>query len=198
MFQENKNIKGFTLIELLVVVAVLGLLASIVIVSVSNVRSKGRDSRRISDVKTIRAALDNYYLTKKQYPTSADNCTTNQIRLQNTTDYVNSQLISDGLIKTPVRDPLDAVLNGVTYAIYYSACGVQTNQVPDSDGSGTTARRGEYYAITFVMETNDFAKQGYRQGNNCVGPKLSGGVANITGAGWSNPLPAANQCYVAP
>lgn len=195
MLEENKNLKGFTLIELLVVIAVLGLLASIVIVSVSKVRAKGRDSRRISDVKTVRAALDSYYLTKKQYPTSADNCTTTEIQMQNATDYVNSQLISDGLIKTPVRDPLNAILNGVTYAMYYSACGVVTTHVPDPDASAST-RRGEYYAITFVLETNDFVKQGYRQGNNCVGPKLSGGTATITGP--FNSLPTATSCYVAP
>lgn len=49
--------RGFTLIELLVVIAVIGLLASIVLISVNTVRMKARDSRKIADFKAITTAL---------------------------------------------------------------------------------------------------------------------------------------------
>lgn len=52
---------GFTLIELLVVIAIISLLSSIVLASLNSARSKARDARRLSDIKTIQTALEMYY-----------------------------------------------------------------------------------------------------------------------------------------
>ena len=66
---------SFTLIELLVVVAIIGLLLSIVLVSLNNARMKARDARRISDMRQIRLALEMYYNTYGRYPSiSGDTC----------------------------------------------------------------------------------------------------------------------------
>jgi len=53
--------KGFTLVELLVVIAIIGILASVVLVSLNSARSKARDAKRIADVHQIQLALENYY-----------------------------------------------------------------------------------------------------------------------------------------
>lgn len=53
--------KGFTLIELLVVIAIIGVLASIVLASLNNARTKARDTRRITDIKQIQLALELYF-----------------------------------------------------------------------------------------------------------------------------------------
>lgn len=62
--------RGFTLIELLVVVAIIGLLASIVIASLNSARIKGRDARRVADVKTLQNALEMYNDANSSYPSS--------------------------------------------------------------------------------------------------------------------------------
>ncbi len=59
--------KAFTLIELLVVIAIIGLLASIVMVSLSSARSKARDAKRKGDLKSISTALELYYSTYGTY-----------------------------------------------------------------------------------------------------------------------------------
>ncbi|MFA6304453.1 MAG: type II secretion system protein [Patescibacteria group bacterium] len=56
MIKTNK--KGFTLIELLVVIAIIGLLSTLAVVSLNNARSKARDARRVSDLKTIQSAIE--------------------------------------------------------------------------------------------------------------------------------------------
>jgi len=63
-----KNFKGFTLIELLVVIAIIGILSSVVLASLNTARQKGRDARRISDLKQIQLALELYYDSNQFYP----------------------------------------------------------------------------------------------------------------------------------
>jgi len=53
--------RGFTLIELLVVIAIIGILSSVVLASLNSARQKGRDARRISDVKQVQLALELFY-----------------------------------------------------------------------------------------------------------------------------------------
>jgi prepilin-type N-terminal cleavage/methylation domain-containing protein len=52
--------QGFTLIELLVVVAIIAILALVVMLALNPVemQRRSRDSRRLSDIGTVRRALD--------------------------------------------------------------------------------------------------------------------------------------------
>ena len=73
----RKKSKGFTLIELLVVIAIIGILATIVLVSLNNARQKARDSRRVSDLRQIALALEMYFDDASTYPgtPALDGCT---------------------------------------------------------------------------------------------------------------------------
>jgi len=63
--------KGFTLIELLIVVAIIGLLASVVLVGLGGFRARGRDARRIADLRETQNALELYYTKNNAYPAAA-------------------------------------------------------------------------------------------------------------------------------
>ena len=65
--QSNKT-KGFTLIELLVVISIIGLLSSIILASLATARAKARDAVRISDIRTIRTALELFRNDYGYYP----------------------------------------------------------------------------------------------------------------------------------
>lgn len=62
--------KGFTLIELLVVIAIIGILSSVVLASLNTARTKGKDSARMVDVKSLKTAMELYYNNNGGYPTS--------------------------------------------------------------------------------------------------------------------------------
>ena len=71
----TRSVRGFTLIELLVVIAIIGILSSVVLASLNSARKKGRDARRISDMKQIQLALELYYDNNaSEYPDAV--CTT--------------------------------------------------------------------------------------------------------------------------
>lgn len=61
--------KGFTLIELLVVIAIIGILASVVLASLNNARTKGKDASIFSSLSATRAQAELYYATNNNYGT---------------------------------------------------------------------------------------------------------------------------------
>ena len=60
--------KGFTLIELLVVISIIGLLSSVLLVSLSTARRSARDAVRLSSLKEMQTALELYYSGAGSYP----------------------------------------------------------------------------------------------------------------------------------
>ena len=67
---QLKN-KAFTLIELLIAMAILGILATVGLVSFRTAQMRGRDAERKSDLKQISNALELYYSDYRRYPVSA-------------------------------------------------------------------------------------------------------------------------------
>lgn len=65
---KNKKQKGFTLIELLVVIAIIGLLASIVLVSINKARTASKNARIAEDMHQLTNALELYRTKNNVYP----------------------------------------------------------------------------------------------------------------------------------
>lgn len=60
--------QGFTLVEILVVVSIIGMLSSIVLVGLGSFRARGRDARRVADLRQVQNALELYYGKFGGYP----------------------------------------------------------------------------------------------------------------------------------
>ncbi len=91
---------GFTLMELLVVIAIVGILSSVVLSSLTGARQKGRDAKRISDIKQLQLALGLYYDVHNSYPNSNTGtapAATTQVALAN--------LVTESFISAIPDDP---------------------------------------------------------------------------------------------
>ena len=97
-----KRARGFTLIELLVVIAIIGILAAMLLVSLSGARAKGRDARRKSDLREMKVALESYYGDQKpeKYVDSPTAVTIN-----GTTDALSAAILAGGYMKAVPTDP---------------------------------------------------------------------------------------------
>ena len=143
-----KHNKGFTLIELLVVIAIIGLLSSIVLVSLQGARESARDARRLSDMRQILLALQLYYDKYERYPSiSADACCDGWDQGPCAGNPFIGALTTEGLIQTPT-DPSGGSGTGCYGYSYY--------RYPAGD-YGCDSSRGAY----FVLGVRDMETSGH-------------------------------------
>ena len=102
----NNNNKGFTLIELLVVVAILAILALIVLLALNPVEMarRSRDSRRLSDLGTLRKAID---LSLSDGGTMATVATTNVNTATDVTNFAGTGLDISKYLSVAPQDPVN-------------------------------------------------------------------------------------------
>ena len=67
---------GFTLLELLIVIVIIGILALLIIPNITSAPKKARDTKRKTDVTTLRKGLEEYFVNNNVYPTLLIDLTT--------------------------------------------------------------------------------------------------------------------------
>ena len=138
-FHEKKNKKGFTLIELLVVIAIIGILATIVLVSLNTARAKARDTRRASDLRQIALALELSYDANNSYPVLA------------VCGAIPAALATDGYLAAIPTDPGTGSYTYGGSAATYIIRAVMEDALPDNsyrtDGFGCSCDGALEYCI---------------------------------------------------
>lgn len=128
--------RGFTLIELLVVIAIIGILSSMVLVSLRGARAKARDARRESDIRQIILAMELDYSDDERY----SQCVTIPNKIPCTDSGCNCTNPEDGRYLDPVPvDPMAGAYNWV-----------------DNSPGATTNCGHQNYCIWADLEEGDF------------------------------------------
>ncbi len=123
------------MIELLVVIAIIGLLATIILVSLNSARVKARNARRLADAHQLVTAMQ-LYLSDNGNMMACGGAVSN-----NPTDWDNGRCLQNALSPYMSKLPLDP-LNDVNY--YYYVC---------TEGSGCNASYPDSrYWVQFWLE----------------------------------------------
>jgi prepilin-type N-terminal cleavage/methylation domain-containing protein len=122
--KKTPRTRGFTLIELLIVIAIIGILASIVLVNLSTARASARDAVRKQDMDSIKKALLLYYTEHGNFTLSGSGYSGSGQGLFN---YVGGSypkamsqlLIEEGILGTELIDPTGAKNGNNAYMKYH-------------------------------------------------------------------------------
>ena len=144
--------RGFTLIELLVVVAIIGVLASVILVALNSARYKSKDARIISDVLQIRTQMESD-VSGGNYANSISQCTftdgggtQNGFCVGNTNSLsIIQALLSDAWNNHPTSDA--SITNGSSTWVIGNTSNSYVNRIPN------TAPGGNYSEISIIMDS---------------------------------------------
>ncbi|MES2224707.1 MAG: type II secretion system protein [Patescibacteria group bacterium] len=133
---------GFTLIELLVVIAIIGILASVILASLTSGRAKANDTNRKATIHQLQTALEEYYSDNGAYPT--------------TTAYSpwNTKTWALG---TGATTFYDALVPKYLPSLPLDPTGSYESSPPNFLGDGYPADKGYYYTSdgnTYTLGTN--------------------------------------------
>jgi prepilin-type N-terminal cleavage/methylation domain-containing protein len=136
---------GFTIVELLIVIVVIGILATLVIVTFSGIQQKGRNSQRQTDLKAVQSHVAAFYADKGYYPTAKD--------LQ-TASFISTNM--KGLDPEALRDPKQAAGGTISdtsaSASQYSYVATGTGCTNTSASDPTTNAGCDSYTLTAKQE----------------------------------------------
>ncbi len=172
---KNKSLKkGFTLAELIIVVSILALLAGVLIPKVQTHLKTVRDQRRLSDVKTLQKAIEQYYVDNGQFPPQepGDNGWDDSFR----GEFIPA-LVLEGFLSDFPTDPI----NDNQYYYQYRLYNTRNGNGCGSPTGGNTS--GQYYILRVkAFEDADFASK-HASSLSCRGTNWGNGFAYVVGGG---------------
>ena len=138
MVSLKQRQSGFTIVELLIVIVIIGILATLVIVTFSGVQQRARDSERKTDINAIAGQLEAVYAKNGAYPTLTD---VNDSAWRSTNEFrIDTKAFADPKSATPAGAALAGAVGANVYAY--------TNLTPASCTSATCAT----YTLTSTLE----------------------------------------------
>lgn len=134
-YKQTKQ-SGFTIVELLIVIVVIGILATLVIVTFTGVQQKARNTKRQTDLVAIDGHLEAYNGTNGYYPTLAN---------MNDSSFLSSNM--QGLDPAALQDP-----TGSSQTLVSSPVAGAYAYVPTPSGCDNTTTQCTGFTLTATLE----------------------------------------------
>lgn len=147
MTSLNKRSQGFTIVELLIVIVVIGILATLVIVTFTGVNQRARDSQRQTDITALNSQLEVFYAQNGYYPTLA-NLNDSTYRSTNFKG-LDAEALVDPKGNSADTTPLATATSATEYGYVTSGCDATTNQCTGYELIATLESGG-----TFTKKSN--------------------------------------------
>ena len=139
-----KSKKGFTLIELLIVIAIIGLLTSVAVYSLSISRMKGRDAKRKGDISAIDKAISMYINDNGSAPA-------------NTVGGTGECLTNANIPGTAIKSSMSVIPVDPRYPTTLPTS-VDANGIPTAAANGMCyfyyKGIGSSYKLSYILENN--------------------------------------------
>ncbi|MEQ1891220.1 MAG: type II secretion system protein [Planctomycetota bacterium] len=163
--------RGFTLVELVVVISILAILSGVLVPRVSSHLKAARDARRLTDIKAVREAIEQYYVDKGSYPAPNANSSYGGWDVSNDGDFIRV-LRDQGYLDADAVDPINDATFQYRYYVYARA------------SYGCTGSSDYFVLGIRSFESPDFAakNRGYFE---CSGRNWTNEFAYVTGGGAS-------------
>ncbi len=149
---HQKNQQSFTLIELLIVVAIIGILAAIIIVSLTSASARARDAQRIAQMKEIQNALSEYYIQNGSYPPCAVTWCVSQSGQNSWFQDALQPLVTQGFLTAL---PMPEYPNGGEYDYASPTTNVFPGDNYECGGQPLSAGGSNSYILSWVTETTE-------------------------------------------
>lgn len=160
---NKRSQKGFTLIELLVVVAIIAILALIVLLAINPVEMarRSRDSRRLSDLGTLRRAIDLSLADGEALPTLVGMIVNSDVDV---TNFGGAGMDIGKYLSVAPQDPVNDG-SGDLIQTTNGVCPDGTAQVAKNAMNYLFSSDGDVYILSTRLESTD----------NCGAPSGDGG-----------------------